>query len=283
MSWDWVAGHVRSKSQNDVIQAVRKLAEVATDGNLRPAEIGNVENTTHNFSPLVFLTVASYQSKGWLTFWNGARRFVSWIFNVGRFSGILFHGNDHLSGNPASESWDYTLWEDGSITDWYISNPEYEFMEWGLEALESIVVPYLRKKEVNIEVGDTTPMNRRTVIQSVIRKTLHVFQPHVASLQKCLDLLVPLDVVDEWHTLSAIDAMYEIPRVFDLPFAGPDYNIVDLAVYLDILRGKISPPHDLYYLNLAIRGAERYERESSWKNAVSECVKHFETTRLGNY
>lgn len=270
MSWDWVSGHIKVVNQFEVIESIKASVAEATQNRLRFVDKSKVEATTLSQTWLSLLTFISYEESDWLTLWTESRRFATWLYRLGKFSGILFHGHDELVGDSAFESWDYTLWDKGNIASWYISNPKFEFQEWGLEALEDVLIPYLVSKGISIHIDSAHSANRYRIILDTIAEISDIFQPDILSLLSQVSPQAPGEVVSEWHTLCVLDAMYEIPHVFKLPFAGPDYNIVDMAVYLDIVRDKISAPQDLYYLDISIPEQQRYNREASWKDAVSQ-------------
>jgi hypothetical protein len=145
--WNWAAGYVQSKTQTQLVQAIQEAVDTVTQRQAR--FVDHTVPYAGKYSDAFIVASVSFQQNGWTAFWNESQRFCWWAFKTQHLSGIQFSGMDEHkqdSYRGDASSWDYIIWQDGTIADWFISNPQFHFQSWGPRALKSVALPYLERK-----------------------------------------------------------------------------------------------------------------------------------------
>jgi hypothetical protein len=257
MSWSWAAGYVRGSTQGQVSEAIRNTYEKKTRRRIRLAE--EEEYKKAQFSASRFFSAISMIRNEWTAFWDHSARLCEWVFKLNGLSGLSMGGFE--------DSWEYSIWHNGELLDWFVSNTRFYFNGWSPLSLIKDVYPYFQRKGRSIpeELRDTRDTGR---IQSLIEESSDIFAGDIELLMQFTKPYADRAQVRNVLSMQTRPALYASSEILKVPFAGPAYNIVDIAFFLDMQRGKLSPPQDLHYLDKSI--ANRYDRSSVWKSNVSK-------------
>ncbi len=261
MVWFWHAAYLPFKSQSEIAQAVQRTIETGTRGML------SLRDEPGRYISSQFLFCVSNSQQNTIVFWAKQEPFYRYMFEAERLSGIVFTGSDKLNGKDADNSWSLMIWDKGNMTSWHVSSPSFHFSRWGPRSLVEIVLPYLKSKG---RIRETESYDTSDLLDFTLQHQ-DAFYAEIESIQRYVKPTVTSSELQQWLlSRSAIEALGRLPQIFTLPFGGPEYHIFDIATYLDIQRGVLSPPQDLHYLDFEIQN--RYERAAAWMENVSKFI-----------
>jgi hypothetical protein len=216
--------YVSSIDQGTLIQGMQKVAASASRGRLRlrivTTESARIYAGTGN------LVCISPEQDGWTAAWTDSHRFCSLVFANCRLSGLLLGTDDR-------RYWQYALWRDGEIADWFVSNPIQYFDQWSTNALSDFVGPYLVKHGVLPEAVESGN------IRDTIRTNLSAFRGTYQTLLPYLQSGTSEDCYEAWRIEEPIYALDQSSDVLNILFTGLEYGDEAVALYADFRFGKI--------------------------------------------
>ena len=263
MSWEWFAGHVQDKSQDEVLRAIQACTETLSNRRVLKSSPEFQSKVALSQYPLV--TIVSPMIDGWVTFWGYSKRWGTWVFQSQGLTGLILSGYADSADSAedyAGSSWEHSLWEKGHIIDWFVSNPSFEFSAWGLDPLQSHITPYLQSRGLSPNLNGLSSALQRDAILRVVDDNRQLFSGNPDLLADFVLSAIDNVQVEKWHSMQMLSALECAPSLLAIPLVGPDYNIWDIAAYIDMKRGLLPGPRDLHYLDL--KAEDRYERPADW-------------------
>lgn len=261
----WHGAYVQTQSQSEVASAVQGVIEGATDRKLLlMVDPAGVEYRLAALS--LQLLCVSPQEGEWVAFWGATQRLCSLVFEQKHLSGLLIGGEyEILEQLDHSSYWYYMIWQEGVIVDWFVSRPRYYFKIWSESARKSMIIPYL------VRLGAISHADRvkGTGALNLVEEHSELFSGDLNAIRSFALSSLSAESIKAWLASSARWALVQIPEILAVPFGGPDYDIVSMAVYHDVRRGVLSPsPQDYPYQDSMVKDA--YEWSKSTIRRVSE-------------
>jgi hypothetical protein len=256
MSSVWVTGFCTNSSVETVARSIVHTVESTTAGILKQVEdLGRLR--IHTLS----LACVSPEENGWIAFWHEYYWFTLQTFRLNHLSGLMMS----VLEESVKSSWDYIIWEDGKITEWFVSNPLFFFYENdALEFLEPFIKEYIGN------TCSTEALNDLTIKD--ILSLPGIFEDTNNTILRFARQGIEAADINDWKKLGAVDAHLKAPELFAIPYVGLAYRMNDLKLAVDIERGKV----DLRSANNPIF------RDAEWMSRVKSFTKlYFSTDKYG--
>ena len=263
MSWYWHGAYVIGVSQADLANKIKHLVDTFTDHKMQ-FNPDYINSRGYAFGGVAFACV-SPQLKNWTAFWGGGNKFASELFMANKLSGLIIDGWDEFPFEYTLQKenvWEIQFWENGQLSDWFVSDPEYYFDDWG-KSLESFLLPFIQAK-----TGEKIDKKRKAILEYV-KNTPEIFREGIAlKLTKYAFPKIGTESLEHFLSLSTLPAIKRLKGILNIPFMGCDYHVSDIAIYLDLEKGIFPVISDLNYLDPFVENRSHRPRE--WKNQVSQ-------------
>lgn len=218
----WHAAYIKFTSSETTAKAIRQTMEVATNYRFRLAPPDSRISYDWHACAGNLLCV-SPQENDWVGVWGSSNRFHTLIMEQNRFSGILLDREEE-------DYWQYSLWRDGAIMDWFVSSPKHYFSMWREEAINAYVKPYLAKRGITSD-----DLGWWQTIQ-LIDKNAVAFRGDIELLRPFVKPHIREATIREWLQLRPTPAFDQVCDIVVIPFAGTDYHAIPIGIYFDVRR-----------------------------------------------
>lgn len=236
MTWAWHGAYLQSINPNELIDAIDLTLKNVTSGRLVHAEPKN-DRVWPNL-PEVELVCVSPEHNGWTAFWGLTYPFCAQVFQQRALTGLLIGGEDEeFEGDTHTRHWTYMIWENGMLTDWFVSHPNNYFQSWSLARLNDYALNYLHRRNFATHINE---IKRHSQFRELIADNPNAFIGQFSVFRRVTQTKISRATYKEWISLPTISALEKLPEIIPSPFAGPAYHVVPVAAHKAVKNGRIT-------------------------------------------
>lgn len=137
-SWRWHGAYVQSKSQVELVEGIQETMSQVSRGTMHLMR-DHFDSRFFFHVGEINLLFVSPQQENWTAFFGAVHGFCAQVFETCHYSGLLIGGMDRLGleNHNRRNSWNYIIWKDGIIIDWFVSNLSvyFDINYWTDEAI----------------------------------------------------------------------------------------------------------------------------------------------------